>query len=100
MPDSPGRSARIPVSTESPIAVPRPHPTLLLRGVLLCSDSTPQRVVRVDPKTGICPKHNNGACALWYVPWPDAERAAEADEQLRADLEAVREAEREALRRG
>ena len=56
-------------------AVPRPHPTLLLRGVLLCEKSAPDRVVQCD-KNGHCPVHNNGACALWYVPWPDAERAA------------------------
>lgn len=78
--------------------VPIPHPTILRRGVLLCSDSAPERVVHIAAD-GHCPVHDSGACALWYVPWADAQRAAESDEQLRADLAAVRAAEQEAMRR-
>jgi hypothetical protein len=55
--------------------VPRPHSTLLRRGVLLCERSVPDRVVHV-PDSGICPVHNNGSCPMWFVPWADAERAA------------------------
>lgn len=57
-------------------ATPIPHPTILRRAVLLCADLAPDTVVGVDTVTGICPYHKSTACALWFVPWPDAERAA------------------------
>lgn len=61
------------------VTVPIPHPTILRRAVLLCSDSAPESVVQCDAD-GICPVHESGACALWFVPWADAQRAAEADD--------------------
>lgn len=66
-------------------ATVHPHSTLLRRGVLLCAESVPERVVHV-PESGICPVHNNGSCPMWFVPWADAERAGSFRRRLLTHL--------------
>lgn len=54
----------------------RPHSTLLRRGVLLCETEAAlpddEASVVAIGDDGICPKHGDGACATWFIPWADA----------------------------